>query len=837
MADQAAEDREVDDGTDKRPTFETGGRVGEDDDEHQQALERLQLSAEAFNKQATRERNALRFQVPELQWTKDALEARAGQQIDNITIPPRPHVSIPKIDQAIQLVLNQERAAHLGVTVHPLDERATNQTAEKITGIYRSIERESRAGLARSWAFERAVKAGRGAWRVLTKPAYNFQETGDQDIAIGRLLYQESAYFDPFAQEPDWCDGEWGFVLEWVNFAKYQRYHKNIKNKPGAEQRAIDLPSKLAELSDGELTKLQETCPDWIRGDGEARAVLIGEYMKLEDRPEGKGRAAIRLAAAQGWRKGEYKRVAWRRLNAIEFMEYGRQHFRYIPIIPAIGRELIPFDDERRWQGMYEPNIDGQRTFNYAASTAIESMAQEPKSTWMLAEGQEKGHEREMLLANVRNFPYTRYRPVTFEGQLVPPPTRTQIDTSKLGLSIQMLAMAGEWIHAGTFVPDAALGNASPNSRTKGGTLALQQQSEAANSNWLDNQAELSMTYEAKVVLSGIPYYYDRPGRVAMILGREDKDAKMIMLNRPFKMAGGRPQAVPYRTPEEQQAARAAAADPNDPTEFYDLLEGQYGTTVQIGKGYKSRVDQGADELGQLFQAEPELFKILGDIYLRFRDFPGHEEAAERIKKLLPPQLQEQGADQDPKLQLEQAKQALQQMQARLQELEPEKMKAETQRLVAKLKSDTDKALKIADVHLQAMKDATSMAVAKINAQAKGVQIDQQAEDEAIALGREHAYAEQEANRDRAHQLALQALGAGAAAQQSDTEHAQGLEAGAVEHGQAQELSGQEAAQAAAATDQQAGIASQAADQAQGHTLEAAQQAADLAPPPADTGE
>lgn len=832
MAD-TEDDRSDDDG--KRPTYETDteGKYGKDS-EHQQALERLQLSAEAYNKQQQRETNALRFQVPVLQWSKEASDNRAGETLGDITIPRRPTLSIPKIDQAIQIVLNQEKSSHFGVSVHASDEHATDENAEHLTGIYRDIEQKSRAGLARSWAFERAVKAGRGCWRVYTVKTRNFRETGDQDIRIGRMLYQEAAYFDPFATEPDWCDGEWGLELEWVSWSKYKAMHKGRKFKkatfPG--DTSVDMPSRLSELSDGELTKLQDMCPDWIRGEGEGRGVLVGAYMYMQDRPESDAKAT-----AQGWRPREYRRVAWRKMNAIEFMEYGTQHFSYIPMIPAIGHELIPFDAERRWVGMYEPNMDGQRFFNYAASTLVETMAKEPGNTWVIAEGQDVGHEREFLLANVRNFYGVHYKPTALEGNLVGPPMRQQADTSKLGMALQALQMANEFIHAGTFTPDSALGNASPNARTKGGTLALQQQSEVANSNWLDNQAEISMTYEAKVVLSGIPFYYDRPGRVQRILGIEEKDSKTVILGRPYRMAGKRPQALPYTSPEEKLAADQAVANPEDKAELINLSDGEYGSVVSIGKGYKSRVDQGADELGQLFQAEPELFKILGDIYLRFRDFPGHTEAADRIKKLLPRQLQDQDGEQDPKIQLEQAKMALQQMQAELEKLQPERLKAETQVKIAQLRADVDKAKAQADVHLQAMKDATQIAVAKIGAAAKGAQVEAEAEDEAIALGREHAFQTQQGEIARQHEAAAAGMAAGTDAAGAEADHQRALEQGQAEHGQAQELADQGQAHALEQGDQAARQAAAAADQAHGQTLEQQQQAAELAPKPAAGGE
>ena len=72
----------------------------------------------------------------------------------------------------------------------------------------------------------------------------------------------------------------------------------------------------------------------------------------------------------------------------------------------------------------------------------------------------------------------------------------------------------------------------------------------------------------------------------------------------------------------------------------YDLAIGRYSVTVNVGKSYQTRLQEGGDQVGQILQANPSLMPILGDIYFKFRDFPGHNEIAERLKKLAPPQLQ-----------------------------------------------------------------------------------------------------------------------------------------------------------------------------------------------------
>lgn len=741
-----------------------------------QAVERLRLAAEADKKQRDREKEDLAFQVPELQWSAAAKADRMGSIVNGIPLQARPMLSIPKLDQPIQLVLNQEKSAHLGVQVHALSEDANDDTAEVFQGLYRCIERDSRANLARSWAFERGVKAGRGAYRILTEPAPGYSETGDQNIVIKRILYQDAVYFDPFAIEPDWSDGEWAFVTEWVQWAKYKRLYSK---------------SKLSGYDTGELTELTDEasdCPDWIKGDGESRAVLIAEYFCVEG-------------------EGDERKVIWRKMNGIEILSEQAWMGKYIPIIPVIGRELIPFDGERRWTGIYGPNKDAQRMFNHAASAAVESAATEPKNPYIIAEGQEEGHEQEFLLSATKNFPYVRYKPTTVAGQVVAPPQRSQTDTSKLTLSMQMLSMAGDFIHAGTGAFEPTLGQNSPNVKTKGATLALQAQHDQGNSNWLDNLAEISLVYEAKVVLDLIPHVYDRPGRVARTLDIEDESTSVV-LNQPFipgtksnnGVRGQRPQPIADGQPLPQGAKP-------DQVKHYNLKDGTYGVTVSIGKSYKSRVDQGKDELGQLFQAEPQLFGMLGDIYLKFADFPGHKEAAERIKKMLPPPLQEKDQQQDPAMQLQQAQAQLQQMGQQMQEmakaLETDKVKVDGQVQIAKFKEESA-------VLMQKMKDATSITVAQIQAAAKGLQMATEAENEAQATGREHAFDARESANSRAHDVAMASVGQ---AHAMDQNAAQGQ-------------------QDAALSDQGHQQALEQGDQGQAHALEQGQQAAALAPQP-----
>lgn len=734
------------------------------------ALSRFKLASEAETQQRRREIDDLKFQIPDLQWPSDVKTQRGGQVVGGVAVPPRPMLSIPKLDQPIQLVLNQEKAAHLGVQIHPQSEKANDETAETLQGLYRRIEVDSRADLARGWAFDRAVKAGRGVYRVNKEWAHDDTDDpaslSDQKLVIQRILHQSSVYLDPFAQEPDWSDGEWCFITADVPWDRYKREFKD---------------SEMAAYGDDEFRGLGDELPGWVGGDdADSRTVRIAEYFRKEWTTEtidlGDGRT----------RKKRVAKVLWSKINGIEELEKEEWDGQYIPIIPVIGRELQPFDGERRWVGMIGPAKDGQRLFNYAASAAVEKEALETKAPWVGAEGFAEGHEVEWAQSNTRNFPYLEYKPTTIAGQQTLPPQRN-VAGANISASLELLREADEFIKASTFSFDATLGKLSNKDRSGKAILAQQQQSDAGNSHYLDNLATISLTYEAKVILDLIPKIYDRPGRVERILGIDD-EPQQVMLNAPFMPGpdGGMPQPAPPNAKPDQ-------------VKHYDLNGGSYAVTVSVGKSYQTKLQQGADEFGMLFQAEPQLFALLGDIYLKFRDFPGHTEAAERVKRMLPPQAQEPG--QNGQASPEEMQQQLAQLQQQLQLasaiIEKDLAKYQGQAQIEQVKAQSQLQLKAAEadltfqtmkldhefqVKLQGMKDATALQIKELDAQMKGLQITHDAQHEAQAL----AHEARQSDLDRTHDVGMTAAGAQQQAEQGDLDHQRALEAG--EQGQAFEL-------------------------------------------------
>jgi hypothetical protein len=615
----------------------------------QAAKEFCTIASEWRSNQQRREEEDLAFQVPEKQWTDDAQAKFKGGLIDGIFSPPRAMLSISKIDQPIQLVLNQERQAHLGVNIHPLSEDADTETAEILQDIYRGIERDSFADLARTWAFERAVKAGFGCYRILSDYADDGGSIHDQKIVIKRILDQRCVLLDPFATEPDWSDGQKALIYEMMPYERYKRLYGTSKL---ANFTAMDF--------DGLNEELGET---WWTGSEEAgRQVRVAEYFYIEHAEEVQ-------QEGDKTRTIQKPQVKWCKVNGVEVLEEAILPGKYIPIIPVIGQELQPFDDERRFFGLISRAKDAQRLLNIEVSNAVNKDALATKVPWMVAEGQEEGHEQEFELSTVRNLSMIRYKPTTIAGQAVPPPHR-MLESPDLSSSLQLIAQANDYIQATTYTYDPSLGKQGRSGKPAKAILAEQSQSEMGNSNYLDNLSR-AMRHEARVVLGMIPAYYDRPGRRVRGVDAENNE-KEILINAPFVQGkDGRPMPVDGPVPV------------NKKPKVYDLRKGVYGVSVSIGKSHQSRLDAGSDALGQIIQADPSMMPILGPTWLSFQDFPGAKEAAELLKKMQPPQIQKANEGDEPSVEQLQAQNAqLQQMiQQAKQEMDQMRQALETKQV------------------------------------------------------------------------------------------------------------------------------------------------------------
>lgn len=762
----------------------------ERDREVDDAVNEMKLCLEAEGDQRELEEDDLSFDAGH-QWPDEIKVSRGKQVIDGVDIPPRPMLTIPKLDQPVQLIINQQRRAHLGISVHPESENADREVAEVLEGIVRHIQRKSNAELARNWAFERATKAGRGYYRIYTQYC-DYEGDGehwsDQEIVIRRILNQSSVYLDPYATEPDWSDGMWALQGGFMPWRLFKRtFPKSRLVNAMGDGDAFDLdqaniePSWMSADETGKklkgvrvMERFVVTTQSRLRVAyaSEDGSQMLDEYVDETD-PKKRDAYVRSLGERLRAQRETAKRVVtWMKLNGLEVLEREEWHGRWIPIIPVIGREQF-FENTRRWVGMIRPSKDGQRLFNYAATAAVEKEALDTKAPYIGYEGQFKGHESAWSQSATRNFPYLQVAPVTIGGQPAPFPQRNTASPNLSG-SLALLQAADSFIKASTAFYDPSLGdaNASDSGRK---VLALQQQNDAGNSHFLDNLANISMPHEARVLLDLIPHIYDRPGRVQQILGETDTEPREVVLNAPFvPTPDGRPQPI-------DPAMLAQGLAPHG-VKQYDLRKGAYAAVCDIGKDYKSRLREGSDEMAQVLQAAPELVKIIGDIYFKFRDFPGHTEIAERLKKMLPPELHDdEHAENDPEA-LKGKLAAQQQSMDELKKAFDDAMQQlETKQVEAMAKVQSEQVKAEAQMQLEQLRQQGAMQLAEIDAQLKlrirEIELSMEQRTAMVALAGEREAREDEQRhevalsqmehamdrevQDAAHEQALQSLGEG----------------------------------------------------------------------------
>jgi hypothetical protein len=747
-----------------------------DDEFLQLARDRFRQATDADQGQRERELEDLSAYAGNI-WTRDELDARSAQQgtAGMPPIPARPSLNIPLLQEPIKQVINDERAAELGVEIVPVDdfpdgEGPDDREIELREGLVRRIQRESEAADARIWAAARAVQAGRGYWGVMTQ--YLPGKTWDQDIRIIRFYNQASVSLDPAHEQPDGADCEWAFVGNDVPWADYK----------ARWPRAEGAKNHVATASADEFRAFGDDAPGWFTTTpNETRVCRVVDYWYTtrttkelvltrdgvfwaDELPNG--------LDAEDRREVIEKAVHWAQLDGVQVLDRTDWSGPDVPIIKVLGEELQPYDQERRAQGMVRPAKDSIKGFAAMVSKLVETIGLTPIPPFMGTVEQIEGFEKEYQLAASRSFPVLHYNAhIMPNGQVLPPPTRTPVE-----MPVQAIAGAiqlfRETIQSTTAIHDPSLGRVDPSLKSGRAIRLLQRQSQHGASGLLDNFRR-SLRREGHIV-NNLLYnvYGKRPGRIARIVTAE-----------------GTAQRVAINGPSQQPMGRSMTTVPKE----YALTDaGSFNVVVKIGRAQDTRREEEASMMSELISGNPALLSIVGDIFFENSDGPGHLQVAERMRAMLDPKIQqllaskEQGANIPPQIQG-----MISQMQARIQQAE-QVMQAQAQELQTR-QADGQIKLQIAQmqaqqaIELRRMQDATAIAVAKIGALTKGIISDNEAQVEQIALAAENARtAAQQAHEERmaghehgathSHDLAVQQADQAHEVATMQLEHQQALE-------------------------------------------------------------
>lgn len=547
------------------------------------------------------------------QWPDNARNARGFGTGDE-----RPCLTVNKSAKHCDMVINDALQNKTSIKIKPVGSEATYEAAQIMEGIVRHIEYISDAQSHYARAFKHQVISGYGVFRVITD--YLDDKSFDQEIYIKAIQDPLSVFIDPDAQEPDASDARFAFIF-------------------------TDMPRDQFEIKYPKFTdRMVHTALGNDEGWIAEKHVRIAEYFYKEDEqdtlivftdPATKVQTPIFKSDTVGWKKELRKvlqeqlddpntkirevircKVKWCKIIGDEVVERADWAGETIPVVPVIGSKT-EIEGELDRKGHLRSMIDSQRMLNYNASAAIEYGALQSKTPWIASAAAIEGQDA-WASSNLVNYSVLVWNHMDDDGNPLEEPSRPAppmgaplYQEGMKNASDDMMMVSGQY--------QPLLGQPG-NERSGTAIQARQRQGENATYHFIEHQAQ-AVRRLGKIVIDLIPKIYDTP-RIINIMA-EDGTTQMVQLD---------PNAQ-----QLMQVKKAALEQEADQIVLNPKI-GKYDVISDVGPDYATRRQEAFNALSQIASTAPELMSIIGDLVLLAADFPMAEQAAERLKRMVPPQ-------------------------------------------------------------------------------------------------------------------------------------------------------------------------------------------------------
>lgn len=536
---------------------------------------------------------------PMAQWDRADHKARTGTG--------RPALTIDMMGQFIHQVVNDVKMNTPTINVIPGRGETTVDDAEIFKGLIRNIEYSSNADDVYDNGVNYSVKCSIGYIRV--DHDYVDDESFDQELKLKRVINPLAVFLDADSVEPDGSDATRVTIVEEMRVSKFKAKY------PGKEPACFDnIEGREKEINEDEMIVIAE---QFIIKE-EDQTIAIGHDGKLTEYSKGGDFANTRSV--------KRKKIIRRKMSGKDVLEETTFPGKYIPLIPVYGEESW-VDGNRHLFSLIRKSKGAQQMYNYWKSLETELIMKQPQSPVMAQAGQTEEYADDWQ--NPTKSMVLRYRGTDDDGNPLPAPQRLDPPSIPAGV-VNASRETVDDIKATMGIYNASLGAKS--NETSG--VAINQrklEGDVATYHFGDNLVK-SITHVGRVLVSAIPEIYDTE-RVLRIIGEED-EPKNIGVN---------------------------GALSEDQEETIDLSKGSYDVKVIAGSSFTTRRQETVAAMTELFNSNPELFMIMGDVYFKNSDFTGAQAMAKRMEKAIDPKFLEEEDEGSP----EQA-----QMQAMQQEFE-----------------------------------------------------------------------------------------------------------------------------------------------------------------------
>jgi hypothetical protein len=664
----------------------------------------------------------------------------------------RPCLALDELGQYFSQSIGDVRANPKAIKFSPAGNGANDDSAEFYENKIREIQYRSKAQDAYICAFENMLHGSYGYVRVTTEPADD--RSFDLDIRIDPVPNPDMVYIDPSSTRPDASDAGHAFIFERPTRDEFKRKWPSAKITDFGSDASV-------------------TAPSWVVGD----RITVAEYWVVRHKRrrmlllEPVAQTAAPLAPARLGAVGgpgtptqapvppalpqptpqpeqvfedeagdidpaRILRERWVNVpyvkqyvtNGLEILDRADWPGSKIPIAACYGKILyadLGAGPERIIQSMTRLGRDPYMGYCFYRTCEIENVGMTTKNPYWAYDGQLTPEQMTAIGRSMHEPVAVLLAKPTTEGtgsQILPLPQRSMNapDIQALSVGAEEMRRAIQAAMGGSPLPTSA-----QRRNEKSGTALrqIEQAGQRGTFHFLDSYN--SMIEHVGVIIEDLlDKVIDNARDTAIRLPNDE--SKIVRVN-----------------------------DPN--AKEFVSTKGKHLVTVGTGPNHDSEREAASEFADTLAGISPQIFMALGPQLVKLKNLgPIGDEIADTLEKMQPPELrpQKEGEGPDPKAVMAQAAQMQQQMAQMGQALEQAQKQiqseaAKQQATIEKARIDAEVAIKI-----QAMRDATSISVAHINAAAKGASLEAHAMEEAQALG----HAAEQADNERAHAVGMAAM-------------------------------------------------------------------------------
>jgi len=532
----------------------------------------------------------------------------------NRELEDEPCLTINKTRQHNLQIINDSRQNKPGIGVRAVGNDATFNAAQMIAGIIRYIEYNSNAQTVYDYATSFQVKGGIGYIRLTTD--YIDDTSFDQDIFIKPVLNPLTVCMDPEAKELDKSDMNWCFLFENQTREEFDRQRPDLKDAGLGGQSSLGADEMDSWYTDVTVRKAEyfrvvfedDELIAYVNKKGKTTDMIPLSLIPKQIRSEILADPETRRRPIRR-RKVECLYIIGQKI--IERKEWAGSK---IPIVPVIGEEIV-IEGRLDRKGHTRALLDPQRMYNYWSSAAVLYGALQTKTPWVGAAQAIEGLENYWNTANRINHAILPYNAYNDDGQPLPPPQRTEPPTpAPVALAGMQTASTEMMLVSGQY--EAGMG-AQGNERSAKAIDKRQRQGENATYHYIDNLA-IAIRSLGKQILELIPKIFDSE-RIISIMA-EDGTTLAVKID-----------------PSLAQAYKLEAAEnAEDAVRILNPKVGRYEVQIDVGPAFGTKREEAFNAFTLILTQAPHLVPIIGDILFKAGDFPMANEAAERLRRLVP---------------------------------------------------------------------------------------------------------------------------------------------------------------------------------------------------------